>query len=50
MILIVDDDKLLIDALIDQIESWENEIQSVLFYHLKNCKNDIFLFNFQLTI
>jgi translation elongation factor EF-1beta len=27
--LIVDDDKISIDELIDQIESWENEIQSV---------------------
>ena len=29
LILIVDDDKISIDDLIDQIESWENEIQSV---------------------
>ena len=29
LILIVDNDKISIDELIDQIESWENEIQSV---------------------
>ena len=29
LILIVDDDKISIDELIDQIESWENEIKSV---------------------
>ena len=29
MTLIIDDDKISIDELIEEIESWENEIQSV---------------------
>ena len=43
MTLIVDDDKILIDVLIDQIESWENEIQSVDILSFKNCKNNFFI-------
>jgi translation elongation factor EF-1beta len=47
LILIVDNDKISIDELNDQIESWENEVQSVDILSFKNCKNNIFLFNFQ---